>query len=162
MTDYEIVRASEEDRAEIMALYSLQLGREFCPWDEDYPSNETIDFDLSRDALFVMKKEGRIVAAISLDEDEAVNALPCWDKSLEPEGELARLAVHPDEQNSGLGRVMFKFGTEELKRRGYRGLHFLVNRYNTKALRCYAKFNCNMVGECHMYDQDFFCYEIKL
>ena len=157
-----IVKACEEDRNEIMALYKMQLGREFCPWDEDYPSDETISFDLSRDALFVLKTDGKIKAAISIDEDEDVNALPCWDRSLEPEGELSRLAVHPDEQNSGLGREMLKFGMEELKRRGYKGLHFLVNRYNKKALRCYEVFGFNVVGECHMYDQDFLCYETKL
>ena len=50
-----IILATEEDRQQILDLYEEQKGREFCPWDEDYPSNETIDYDLSRDALFVMK-----------------------------------------------------------------------------------------------------------
>ena len=57
--------AKEEDRDEILALYREQVGQEFCPWSEEYPSNDTIDFDLSRDALFVMKSEGRIIATIS-------------------------------------------------------------------------------------------------
>ena len=56
--DYEIVLANEEDRTEILSLYDMQKGREFCPWSDDYPSNETIDFDLSRDALYVLKRDG--------------------------------------------------------------------------------------------------------
>ena len=52
--EYNIIMATEADREELLALYKLQLGREFCPWDEDYPSNESIDYDLSRDAVFVM------------------------------------------------------------------------------------------------------------
>ena len=31
-----------------------------------------------------------------------------------------------------------------------------------KAIRCYATFGFNVVGECFMYDQDFLCYEKEL
>jgi Acetyltransferases len=159
---YEILKATEEDRSEILALYRAQLGREYCAWDEDYPGDETIDFDLSRDALFVLKMNGRIKAAVSLEEDEDVDRLDCWDESLAPEGEIARIAVLPEEQCKGLGRIMIRYGMDELKRRGYRGIHMLVNKYNVKAIRCYAVFGFRIVGECHMYDQDFLCYERDL
>ena len=157
--EYEIVKATENDRKEIIALYRMQHGREFCPWDEDYPSDETIDFDLSRDALFVLKSDGIIKAAVSIEEDENVKKLTCWDENLNPSGELARLAVHPEEQNKGLARIMLKFGMEELKRRGFKGIHFLVNKHNIKAIRSYEVFGFNTVGECHMFEQNFFCYE---
>ena len=162
MKDYQIIMATEADREEIMALYRTQLGREFCAWDEDYPSNETIDFDLSRDALFALRSDGAIKAVISIEEDEDVANLPLWNKDLAPQGELARLAVTPEEQNRGIARIMLQFGMDELKRRGYRGIHFLVNRCNTKALRSYEPFGFSVVGECHMYDQDFLCYEKEL
>ena len=29
--DYEIVLANEEDRTDILSLYDMQKGREFCP-----------------------------------------------------------------------------------------------------------------------------------
>lgn len=160
--EYKIVMATEEDKDEILSLYKVQLGRDFCAWDEHYPSKESIDGDLSRDALFVMKMNGSIKAAISIDEDEAVDSLSCWDNNLAPEGELARLAVLPSEQNKGLGRMMLKFGMDELKRRGFRGIHILVNKYNTKAISCYSVFGFRMVGECHLYEQDFLCYEKEL
>lgn len=160
--EYEIVMATEDDREEILSLYRMQMGREGCPWNDEYPSNETIDFDLSRDALFVLKTEGKIMAAISLEEDEAVDSLGCWDKELEPMGELARLAVMPELQNKGLGRIMIQRGLDELKARGYKGIHIIVNKYNQKAIRSYAVFGYHLAGECHMYDQDFLCYEKKL
>ena len=159
---YEIVMATEEDRDEILSLYRAQIGREYCPWNEEYPSNEAIDWDLSRDALFVMKVNGKIKAAVSIEEDEEVDRLSCWDKNLEPVGELARVAVLPEEQSKGLGRIMLQFGMDELKRRGFKGIHILVNKNNTKAIRCYAVFGFRMVGECHMYEQDFLCYEREL
>lgn len=160
--EYEIVPATENDKAEILSLYKAQIGRENCPWTEDYPSSESIDFDLKRDALFVLKTDGKIKAAISLEEDEDVDNLSCWDKTLAPEGEVARVAVLPEAQNKGLGRIMMQYAMDELKRRGYKGIHILVNKHNIKAIRCYEIFGFNTVGECHMYEQDFLCYERKL
>ena len=157
-----IVLASEEDRQQILDLYEEQKGREFCPWAENYPSNETIDFDLSRKALFVMKEDGKIIAAISIDEDEDVNSLECWDRALFPGGELARLAVTPSRQNKGYARMMMQHGMDSLKERGYKSIHFLVNKHNVKAIKSYDVFRFNVVGECHMFDQDFWCYEKEL
>lgn len=156
---HNIFKATEEDRGEILALYRAQIGREFCPWNEDYPSDEEISFDLSRDALFVLKEDGRIRAAISLEEDEDVDSLSCWRDELKPSGSIARVAVLPDEQNRGYGRIMLQYAMDELKRRGYRGVHFLVNKHNVKAIRSYAVFGFDVVGECRMFGQDFLCYE---
>lgn len=160
--EYEVVMATEENREEILSLYRAQLGRKYCPWNEEYPSNEAINWDLSRDALFVMKVNGKIKAAVSIEEDKEADSLSCWDKNLEPAGELARVAVLPEEQSKGLGRIMLQFGMDELKRRGFKGIHILVNRKNIKAIRCYAVLGFRMVGECHMYEQDFLCYEREL
>ena len=158
-TEYTIVPAAEADRAEILSLYKAQLGQEYCPWNEEYPSNGRIDYDLARNALFVLKKDGRIAAAISLDEDETVDALPCWDAALAPAGELSRLGVLPAEQGNGLARVMLQFGMDELKRRGFRGVHLLVDKHNVKALRSYAVFGFRVVDERFMYGHDYLCYE---
>lgn len=160
--EYEIVLATEEDKEELMSLYKAQIGKDCCPWNEEYPSEESVDWDLSRDALYVLKMNGSIKAAVSIEEDEEVDLLTCWDETLAPEGELARVAVLPEEQNKGLGRIMLQFGMDELKRRGFKGIHLLVNKYNTKAIRCYSVFGFRVVGECHMYEQDFLCYEREL
>lgn len=158
-----ITDATRQDTEAILALYKLQLGREFCPWTEAYPGLQEIEFDLSRNALFVMKeKSGAILAAVSIDEDEAVAALPYWTEKLAPGGELARLAVHPDYQNRGIARQMLLYAMERLKKRGYKSVHFLVNRHNVKALRSYDKLSFQIVGTCEMYEQPFYCYEKEL
>ena len=154
--------AVESDREQILELYQEQKGRKFCAWDTDYPSNETIDFDLSRDALFIMKDCDKVIAAISLDDDENVDQLDCWNRNLLPGGELARVAVTPSMQNKGIAREMMKHGMSVLKERGYRSAHFLVNQYNLKAISSYACLGFEVVGECHMYDQEFLCYEKAL
>lgn len=154
--------ATEEDREEILSLYKKQVGKEFCPWTDEYPSDETIDFDLSRNALIIMREEDEIIAAISLEEDEDVDALDCWDESLSPAGELARLAVSPGEQGKGIAKIMLKRGMEELQKRGFKGIHFLVNKHNIKAIKSYKDFGFDVVGECCLFDQDFLCYEKEL
>ena len=106
MKEHSIVPASEEDRQQILDLYEEQKGKEFCPWAEDYPSNETIDFDLAREALFVMKDGGKVIAAISIDDDEAVNNLECWNRALYPGGELSRVAVTPSMQNKVIDTML--------------------------------------------------------
>lgn len=161
--EYRIVMATEADTDAVLRLYREQVGQEFCFWNEDYPGKETIAFDLSRDALFVMKDEnGRIIAAISAEEDEDVNRLDCWTASLQPGGEYARLAVARDCQNRGLAREMVVHILGVLKERGYRSVHILVNRDNIKAIRSYAHIGFRTVGECEMYNQHFLCYEKEL
>ena len=68
----------------------------------------------------------------------------------------------PEAQNKGLARTMLRFGMDELKRRGYKGVRFMVNRKNPKAIRSYAPFGFHVAGECHIYEQDMFCYEKEL
>ena len=154
--------ATENDREQILELYQKQKGKEYCPWDEHYPSDETISFDLSRDSLFVMKENNKVIAAISIDLDEDVNNLDCWNRNLFPGGELSRVAVDPSVQSRGIGRTMMDHGLGGLKERGYKSTHFLVNKHNVKAIKCYASFGFDVVGECFMYDQDFLCYEKAL
>ena len=154
--------ATQKDRKQILSLYKMQIGKEFCPWNDNYPDNDTIDFDLSRNALMIMREGERIIAAISIDEDEDIDNLDCWNKSLYPSGELARLAVLPNEQNKGIAKIMLKYGLDVLKERGCKGVHFLVNRHNIKAIKSYKDFGFDVVGECNMFNQEFLCYEKEL
>ena len=159
----EIIQATEADTEEILRLYKAQLGQEFCAWDEHYPERQDITYDLSRDALFAMKNEaGEIVAAISIDEDENVEKLPCWTAELQPGGEVARLAVRKDYQNQGIARRLLQYGMEELKKQGKRSVHFLVCKTNKKALRSYEKLHFDVVGESDLFDEDWWCYEKEL
>ena len=150
--EFRIEMASAADRDEVMALYQLQKGREFCPWTEAYPAPENFEDDIAHDALFVLRTSaGRIVGTVSIERDPDVDVLPCWTPALQPAGETARLA-----------RRLVAFIMEELARRGYRSIHLIVNSRNEKALRSYAAFSFDTVGECDMYNQHFLCFEKDL
>ena len=161
--EYRICMATAADTDAVLRLYREQVGREYCFWSEDYPGPDTVEYDLSRDALFVMKDEsGGIVAAVSAEEDEDVDRLECWTLSLQPGGEFARLAVTPACQHRGLARRMVAYILDVLKQRGFRSAHILVNRDNVPAIRTYAPFGFRTAGECEMYGQHFLCYEKEL
>lgn len=155
-----ITLAAREDKEEILALYKTMLYGP-ADWNEHYPNEDTIDFDMSRNALYVMKNElDEIIAAISIDEDEEVDKLPCW--SIMPGGELSRLCVRKDMQNHGIAKEMMRYAFDVLKNEGKNGVHILVRIGHTKALSTYAKLGFKTVGECHLFDKDFICMEIKL
>lgn len=159
---HEICLASPADKDKILALYKTMLYGP-ADWDEDYPNEETIEFDMSRDALFVMKNDdNEVIAAISIDKDDDVDSLPCWDKSLAPSGEFSRICVRKDMQNQGIARQMILHVFDVMRKDGKKGAHILVKTGHDAALALYGKLGFKTVGECFMYGKDFICMEIKL
>lgn len=157
-----IDNAKEEDKKEILELYKSMLYGP-AAWNENYPSEETIDFDLSRDSLFIMKNnQNQIIATISIDKDEDVENLCCWNKEIAPGGELARLCVRKDMQNQGISKDMMKYAFEILKKRGKKSVHILVKTGHVVALSSYASLGFQTVGNCKLFDKDFICMEMRL
>jgi len=156
-------RAEASDKEEIYALYRSLIGTEFCAWSDSYPGWDTIQFDLDRESLFCLKdSSGRIVGVISIDDDEAVRSLHCWSADLKPVEELSRLGVHPDWQNKGIARLLLTHAMDELRRQGKQGVHFLVCKTNLKAIRSYNKLGFDVVGECELFGEEWWCYEKHL
>lgn len=154
--------AEPKDKAEILALYKTMLYGP-ADWNEYYPNEETIDFDLSRDALYVMKNDvDEIISVISIDKDDEVDALDCWDRSLEPSAEFSRLCVRNDMQNKGIARQMISFIFDILKKEGKKGVHILVKTGHETAMALYEKVGFKKVGECNMFGKDFICMEAKI
>ncbi len=158
MEQYRIQPAKDDQKEEILSLYRTMLGGA-ADWSEEYPCMDNIEFDMERNNLFVMMDGEEIIAAISIDEDEEVMQLPNWSRELEPAGELSRLCVRADKQNRGIARRMMEFAFEELKNRGYKGVHILVREGHVVALRSYAHMGYQRVGTCSLFDKSFGCYE---
>ncbi len=155
--------ASLKDKQEILSLYHSMIGTEGCTWSADYPNEEILENDFKRQAIFVMKNEkDEIIGTISIDDDKEVDGLTCWSGSLKPAAEVARLAIKSTYQNQGLARLMLQRTMEELKKRNYKSVHFLVSKTNVKALRSYARLNFEKKGESNLYGEDWWCYEKEL
>lgn len=155
--------ATVEDAQEILKLYRSVIGSEGCTWSLEYPNEENISADLSRASLFCMKtEEGEIIGAISIDDDPEVEQLTCWTKELSPGGELARLVVKESYQNQSIARKLLQEGMQELKKRGYQSVHFLVSKTNYRAIHSYNKFQFETKGESNLFGECWWCYEKEL
>lgn len=160
---YKVRIATQEDKAEIMSLYRAAIGSEGCTWSQDYPNEDTFQMDVEKQNLFcLMNGENEIVAALSIDCDETVDALDCWNKQAGKMGELSRMVVKSDCRNQGLAPELIKAVMAEMKQRGYASVHYLVSRHHKKALAAYAKLDFKRVGESDLFGEEWFCYEILL
>lgn len=161
-----IYMAKESDLVNIMELYRSAIGSEGCTWSEDYPNADILQADFRRNALFCCReKSGDIIAAISIDADMTVDALPNWSNNSTGNGkaaELARLVVREDYQNRGIARQMIRYMMTELTTRGYDYVHFLVSQSNERALRSYAKLQYENRGEAELFGVTWWCYEHRL
>ena len=157
-----IITATREDKDKILALYKTMLYGP-ADWNEYYPNEDTIEFDLSRNALYVMKDgEDQIIAAISIDKDEDVENLSCWSRELIPSAELSRLCVRKDMQNQGIAKEMMRHVFEILKKEGKKGVHILVKTGHEAASSSYSAIGFRIVGKCNLFDKDFVCMETRL
>lgn len=157
-----IYSAGYGDKDEILALYRSFINGA-ADWNEYYPNEDTIKFDISRNALFAKKNEkGEIIAAISIDKDEDVDSLTCWNKSLTPSGEFSRLCVRKDMQHKGIAKEMIEYVFAILRKEGKKSVHILVKTGHRAALSLYSSIGFKAVGECRMFDKDFICMETQL
>lgn len=154
------VLAKKEEAEQVLAFYHSFIGTPGCTWDEGYPAIEHVCMDIEKDNLFLVKDEKGIVAAISIDSDEQVDAISKW--RIANSREAARLAVREDMQGKGIARKMLLLLMEELKKRGYEGIHFLVSPQNPAALASYQKLEFENLGTEFMYGREWFCYEKRI
>lgn len=160
METSKIILANVDQAEEILSFYHSFIGTEGCTWDENYPGLEHIHMDIDAGHLFLLKDEKGIVATISIDSDEQVDLLKNW--TIPNAKEAARLAVRKDMQNTGIARKMLLWLMEELKNRGYEGIHFLVSPGNPAALASYEKLSFENRGTVFLYGHEWYCYEKRV
>ncbi len=154
--------AVKEDTQKLLELYHSMIGGA-AGWNEYYPGIETIESDLSRNALLVMENEkGELLASISIDDDESVDSLKCWDETLLPGAELARLCIRKEYQNKKIARMMMAYAINVLRKQRKRSVHILVRKGHEVAMRFYTHLGYEKVGECSLYDMQFVCMERAL
>ena len=163
MTEILTRAASADDLAALLPFYRNAAARPDCPWDEWYPDGATLAADQAQGRLFcAWGPAGELMGGYALTFDPETDALPCWDRTLEPAGEVARLVVAPAWENQGLGRRLLADAMARLAAQGCRSCRILVGRGNVRALRAYAGLGFRRAGEARLYEMDFDCFEKEL
>lgn len=161
MIMFNVRLATKKDAQEILALYKTLL---FGPadWNDDYPSINTINFDLLNNGLFVMEDDGEIIGAASIDNDADVDNLPIWNLDVTQSAELSRICIKKEYQNRHLVAVLLDHVFKTLKNRGKKSVHILVKTGHVGAIKAYTKIGFKKVGNCHMFGRDFVGMEMAL
>lgn len=155
-----LIRFQKEDLDELMEIYISARKRKFCPWTEEYPTREIIEMDIEKGNLYGFRNEtGKIIASIAKDCDEQVDGLAFWGKELQPAAEVARVVVAPGYEGRGIARMLIRGMMAELRKRGYKGIHYMVAEHNIPAVRSYAALGFSKAGETDMYGEHYLCFE---
>ena len=153
--------AQDAEAAEVLALYRAAAATGDTEWDDEYPNAETIEMDLTAKGLYVLCQNDRIIGAVSQINWEDLDALPIWSPCKRPAG-LARLCIHSDVRGQGLGRVLVEEILHVVRAQGYDMTHHMASQYMEAPLRIYRSMGFRQVGEIHMFDTDYFGFELEL
>ena len=153
--------AQDAEAAEVLALYRAAAATGDTEWDEEYPNAQTIEMDLAAGGLYVLCQGARIVGAVSQIDWPDLDAMPLWSPCKRPVG-LARLCVHPDVRGQGLGRVLVEEILRVVRAQGFDMTHHMAGQHMEAPLRIYRSMGFRQVGEIHMFDTDYFGFEMEL
>lgn len=150
-----IRRGTEKDIPAVAAIYEAihgeeAAGRTTTGWLPGiYPVRATAEDALSREELYVLEEDGRILGAAKINRrQEEVYTRADW---LHPAGEdevlvLHTLVIHPGAKGRGLGKRFVSFYEELARSMGCAVVRMDTNRRNTAARSLYGKLGYREAG----------------
>ena len=159
----EIKLLTKENINEILKLYEDIKNKTYTLWDNDYPNEELIKWDIERKGLWGVFHNNSLIA-ISFcgkrNEDGEENFT--WKEKFNKRGTFARIGVSPNYQNKGVGTMLVDFVLKELKNQGYDGVRILVGTKNISAIKLYKKFGFNNCGRVERYGHEYYLFELRI
>lgn len=146
------------DAAEILALYRAAIGKEFCAWDETYPTEREIAGDLASAGLFIVREEGRIIGAVSVVPENELDGMKEWQVQ-ENVREIARVVVAESARGRGLAAQMVGEILEALKASRVCAVHLSAAVGNVPALKTYERLGFLNRGAAELYGGKYFLME---
>lgn len=148
---------------EIKKLYEDIKQNTYTLWDNGYPSDELISYDIERGGLWGVFDESDTLIAISFagERNEDGEEGYTWNEDLKRRGTFARIGVSPKHQHKGVATKLVAFILDELKRQGFDGVRIMVGVNNINAQKLYNKFGFKNAGNANRYGHDYYLYELK-
>lgn len=150
-------KAQQGDKEHIFSLYKKAQSGEFCVWNDFYPSMTEIEHDLETKNLYVMTDNRKIIGAISIVPENELDSFECW--SNKDSKEIARVVIDTSYQGQGLSLKMVQSIESILCSNGCKAIHLSVVKSNIPAYKTYMKAGFAVVGETHMYGNDYYLME---
>ena len=159
---FAIGRGRPEDAQEIFALYHSLIGAPYGTWSEEYPTLEDVKRDLTSAEVFVMRDEGRIIAAVVNEESDEFEGMAPWYADVGKWAQLGRLGVDMAYQRRGIGRMMMRYVLARVQEEGCDAVRMLVGKHNLPAQRAYATLGFEVCGEADAWGNRWLCYQKRL
>lgn len=158
---FRLAGLSDLDAVAALYLNCARAGRinGVSAWDDEYPNRSVAEEDIGEDGLFALEREGKIIAAATMREHDELDDLPfSWTTGV-LSCALMRLCVDPVLQGQGIGTQMMGRITQEARNHGYGVTRLMSAKANRASTAIYRYLGYREVGEVHLYDIDFICFE---
>lgn len=151
------------DLDNIKNLYNMIKAKTFTLWDDDYPSDELIKYDIEREGLYgVFDQENLVAISFAGVRCEDGEESFMWKDTFNKRGTFARIGVSPEYQNQGIATKLVEFILNKLKEDGFDGVRILVGTNNYNAIKLYNKFNFINCGSVERYGHKYYLFELRL
>ena len=135
-------------------------------WNDQYPNEEAFINDVKNNELYVYVKNKNIVGCISLCNNmDDVYKTVCWNTKNKNNLYVHRLAVHPNFQRQGVGKLLMDFGENYAKKNSYISIRLDTFSKNKRNLKFYESRGYNRLDRIFFPKQSefpFYCYELIL
>ncbi|MCD1260112.1 GNAT family N-acetyltransferase [Paenibacillus athensensis] len=165
----DIQRLTPDMKKSVLALYTEVARRLRADgieqWDWMYPNRFVIGSDLKSGTLYGVVENGVVIAAVVVDRkmSGAYSKLEWADRSGRPAC-IHRLAVHPQHQGKGLGKLLLGFAEQRARSEGCTSIRLDVFSENETALGMYSRAGYKPTGTVRfpLRKAPFRCFEKAL
>lgn len=144
-------KATLENLYEIMELIKSAIinmnQAKIYQWDEIYPDEATIKYDIENNDLFIGIVDGKIAVIYVINNscDKEYNNGD-WQYPDTEYRIIHRLCVHPDFQNNGIGKITMEYIESKLSKAGIESIRLDAFNKNSYALKLYKNLGYKIVG----------------
>lgn len=165
-----IRRAKIQEIPEIMAVagacavHMINMG--IFQWNDHYPTAKSFSIDISRQELYVLIHEGRIIGMVALTDimDEEYKPVE-WLTKNKKNLYIHRLGVHPDFQGQGYAQKIMDYAEHFANENDYDSVRldtFSRNRRNQRFYEQRGYIRLENIYFPMQSDDPFHCYELIL
>ena len=159
---HELPEIMEVTRA--CAAYLIDKG--IMQWNDQYPSKEAFTKDISRQELYVLIDEQRIIGMVAMSTliDEEYKAVE-WLTKNKNSIYIHRLAVHPAFQGKGNAQKLMDFAEKYATEQGFNSIRLDTFSKNSRNQRFYEQRGYVRLEDVYFPNQSkdpFYCYELLI
>lgn len=148
------------------ACAAFMIKNGIFQWNEHYPSKQAFENDITRNELFVLEKEEKIIGAVVISDFMDDEYVPIkWLTPNKKNIYIHRLFTHPESQGKGYARKLMDFAESYAKENDFASVRLDTFSQNKRNQKFYEARGYTKLGDIFFPKQSnhpFHCYELVL